>query len=334
MAAPASPPPGFVSLTPPEPHRPTTKVKSAEPAAAKSPESVAKSSAAVAPSAAEASGEAALPITPPAPVSEPGVELTPYDKAKKAADKAKKGAAANRVLREQGVQLQTQLESQARHAQQLESQLRQATQHLDHVLKDPLGAMKALGVTPKDLAQRVALDGSPEGQIQALALELQATKARLDEQAQAAREQETRTKQAQIENSYKQEAGNAKKYPNLAAVHPDFILSRTKDMVAQLWETHRRDAASFQRATGRSNPSEITNHEYLTYLNDFYAQKPAAPQTAATDTAPETGGKKTTTITNQLASTKHAAPPDFSKMSDRQQRKVMAQQFRDLGIGH
>src|SRR6185312_3029759 len=224
----------------------------------------------------------------PAEVAAPVEESSAYDKAKVAAEKAKKGAAANRKLREQGLQLQQQLERQlerqSQHTSTLESQLREASQHLEHVMRDPLGFLKAKGVSPQDLAKRVALDGSPEGQIEALRAELQSTQ---------------QPRRAQIENAYKQEAADAAKYPHLATVHHDFILSRTKEIVTELWRRHSADPVGFRRATGYSSPGEIPSSDFLTYLNDTY--KPA-PQKQATEVATETSGKKTATITNKLAS--------------------------------
>jgi len=307
-AQPSPPPAGFEVIQSSEPQKPVVKLKTEpEAPAVEAPEA-------------------------PAEVAAPVEESSAYDKAKAAAEKAKKGAAANRKLREQGVQLQRQLEQQSQHTSALETQLREASQHLQHVIDDPLGFLKAKGVSPQDLAKRVALDGSPEGQIEALRAELQATQQQLRAQADAAREREEATRRAQIENSYKQEAANAAKYPNLATVHPDFILSRTKEIVTELWRKHSANAAAFRRATGYANPGEIPSSDFLAYLNDAYK---SAPQKTATEqeAATETSGKKTTTITNKLASAKHAAPVDFSKMSDRQQKKVMAEQFRQLGIG-
>lgn len=309
-AQPSPPPAGFEVIQSSEPQKPVVKLKTEpEAPAVEAPEA-------------------------PAEVAAPVEESSAYDKAKVAAEKAKKGAAANRKLREQGLQLQQQLERQlerqSQHTSTLESQLREASQHLEHVMRDPLGFLKAKGVSPQDLAKRVALDGSPEGQIEALRAELQSTQQQLRAQAEAAREREEATRRAQIENAYKQEAADAAKYPHLATVHHDFILSRTKEIVTELWRRHSADPVGFRRATGYSSPGEIPSSDFLTYLNDTY--KPA-PQKQATEVATETSGKKTATITNKLASAKHAAPIDFAKMSDRQQKKVMAEQFRQLGIG-
>jgi len=316
MAMEAAPPPGFEVVK-------STAPTTVEPVKPKAPEPPAK--------AAEPVIEAAPEQAEPA--AEVAAEPTAFDKAKQAADAAKKGAAQNRRLREQGLQLQQQLDQQARNNAHLESQLRQATQHLEHVISDPLGFMKTRGLSAQELAKRAALEGSPEGQIEALRAELKTTQDELRSQVEAGRAREEATRRAQIENEYKQEAQNAKKYPNLASVHPDFVLARTKEIVAELWRQHARDPHRFQRTTGFSSPGEIPSHHFLDYINGSYAPKPAAPKQVAEEAAPDTSGKKTTTITNKLASAKHAAPTDFSKMSDREQRKAMAQQFRDLGLG-
>src|SRR6185312_7138035 len=110
-AQPSPPPAGFEVIQSSEPQKPVVKLKT-EPEA-------------------------------PAEVAAPVEESSAYDKAKVAAEKAKKGAAANRKLREQGLQLQQQLERQlerqSQHTSTLESQLREASQHLEHVMRDPLG---------------------------------------------------------------------------------------------------------------------------------------------------------------------------------------------------
>jgi len=304
---------------------PTVKVRAA---AEQAPESPAPSPPEQTTSAAEASGEAA----PETPVET--AEPSAFDKAKLAADKAKKGAAANRKLREQGLQLQRQLQEQTQTTAQLEAKLREATQYLEQAVNDPIGLLKARGIPETELAKRVALAGSPEGAIEALRQELAATKQQLQTQAEQAQAREAATRQAQIENAYVTSAKDETKYPNIAHLDGDVILTVTQKVIRDLRKSAiDRDIVppNDEHAMARYM-RQYEDHHFLEYLNSKFAKK-AAPQETAPAAATETSSKKTATITNKLASAKHAAPVDFSKMNDRQQRKEMARQLREAGLG-
>lgn len=317
-AADQGPPPGFEVVVKDTP-LPTVKVKAAEPAKVE-----------------EAIAETAAPETPATPAEEQAAaEPSAFDKAKIAADKAKKGAAANRKLRDQGVQLQQQLREQAQTTAQLEAKLRQATSYLEQAVNDPIGLLKSRGVPETELAKRVALAGSPEGQIEAMRAEIEETKRQLQAQHEQARAREEATRQAQVENAYLTTAKDEAKYPNIAHLDGDVILTVTEKVIRDLRSkavANGHVPANDEAAMARYM-RQYEDHHFLEYLNSKFAKKAASQEPASAPAAPETGSTKTKTITNKLASAKHVAPVDFSKMNDRQQRKEMARQLREAGLG-
>lgn len=240
-------------------------------------------------------------------------EPSKAQRAKEAADKARKGAAANRKLMEERQRLEQAAQYQAQRTAELESRVQQADQLIRSMAQDPVGTLKQLGVTPEQMAQRMAMEGSPEAKIQALEAMIAQERAERQKLVDQQRQREESVRRQQLENDYKQEAQNPKKYPNLATIHPDFILSRTKELIGEL------------QARGH-DPRQFSNHDLLSYLDSTYTKAestPAAPASAPAD-------KKTSTVTNRLQTATHAAPPDFSKMTDRQQKRWMAEQLRPL----
>lgn len=245
--------------------------------------------------------------------SVPPVEASKSEQAKAAADKARKGAAHHRKLMEEKARLEQASSYQQQQTAALQQQLDQANHYLRTLQQDPLGAMKQLGITPEQVAQRMMKEGSPEGKIEYLEQQLQAQRDEIRRMQDSARQEQEAIRRQQIETEYKQEAQNAKKYPSLANVHPDFILSRTKELILDL--RHRG-----------YDPRQFSNHDLLSYLDSTYTKSGSTP---VSETTPETkSDKKTSTITNRMQTATHAAPPDFAKMNDRQQKKWMADQLR------
>jgi hypothetical protein len=271
----------------------------------------------------EATPEVSTETTEAAAVAE---EPSKAKRAREAADKARKGAAANRKLLEERTRLEDAARYQAQRTAELESRVQQADALIRGVSQDPLSVLKQLGVTAEQIAQRMAMEGSPEAKIQALEGMIAQERAERQKLVEQQKRREDAARQSQLETDYKLAAQNPKKYPNLDGVHPDFVLSRTRDIVRDLWA--KADSSGYIPAMGR-RVQDISDHELLSYLDSTYTKNGSASK-SSTSESPSTSSKKTNTVTNRLQSATHAAPPDFSKMNDRQQRAWMAEQIRPL----
>lgn len=297
-------PTGMVDVTPTKTAPPKVTAKVVEPPkpaeAVKPAEAKPAEESAPAAEGGEVVDTAATPETP-----------SKFEQAKAAAEKAKKGAAANRKLMEEKQRLEGQARYEASRAQQLEQRLQQADALLTNLSRDPVAAMKQLGVPPEEIAKRMAMDGSPEAKIAALEQMILQERTERQKLVDAQRDREQEVRRAQLENEYKQEAQNDKKYPNLVGVHPDFILAATEKLIQQL---QRRG----------HDPSRFSNHDLLEYLDSTYTK--TQPTESPKEETPKVE-KKTATITNKLQTAKHVAPPD-PKMNDRQWKKWAADQLK------
>ena len=260
--------------------------------------------------AAEAKPEVAQ-VAEAATVEIPTESESASKRAKDAADRARKGAAANKKLLEEKSRIEQAAQYQAQQTHALEQRLQQADQLLRNFAQDPVAVMKQLGVTPEEVAKRMAMDGSPEGKIAQLEQALQAQRAELEKLQNQSRAEQEGLRRQQVENEYKQQAQDVKRYPNLAGVHPDFVLARTQQLIVELQRKGH-------------DPKRFTNHDLLEYLDSTYTKNTAETSAPETEPKPE---KKTATITNKLQSAKHVAPPDPTKMNDRQWKKWAAEEL-------
>lgn len=259
-----------------------------------------------------AAGDSSSPAD--AAAVESAIEESASSKAKKAADAARKGAANNRKLMEERDRIAQSAQYATQQAQNYRAQLEQNNAFLTNLQRDPLAALKQMGVTPEQVAQRMAAEGSPEAMIADMRKQIEDQNKRYD--ALIAKEQAAlqAARAEKIENEYKRAAQDTKKYPNISQVHPDFVIARTRELLISLREQGH-------------DPSQFSDHDLLSYLDSAYS-KTGSAVTPPKDGAAATSEKKTGTITNRMQSASHTAPPDFNKMSDRQQKKWMADQIR------
>jgi hypothetical protein len=250
-----------------------------------------------------------------------GESADKLERAAKAAKDAKAAAKHNRQLREEKQRLEQTAEFAHQKVQALESQVNDLQSWMQALRTNPLEAMKALGITPQQVAEKIARDGSPEAQIEELREQIARQQQEFERQQAMAQREQMRARAAQVENDFKTESQNAKKYPNIAgAIHPDFILARSKELITEL------------RRKGY-DPKQFSNHDLLSYLDSYYSksnspQKDSETSTGKPESKPAHG--KTKTITNRLQTASHTAPPDFNKLNDREQRKAMAAQLAAL----
>lgn len=312
-----------VIKVPPVPDKPAATIQSAAPPSPAAPP--------VVEAASEAADSVAVESAPPGSTEGSGdaaPELTVTDKAKKALEKARKSSAKHKKLIAEREAIAHQAQRQAETAAALAQRAHVAESHLQNLMNDPVAAMKALGYKPADLAKAAAADGTPEAQLEAIRAELRATQQQIarDQQALAADRQETQRNA--IENAFKTEAGNAERYPNLAQVNPDLVLSMTRQLVVDIRRaaTRRGDIPQGDEAAAARYMKQFTDTDLLSHLEKSY-KRSTGPKKAPESATPDSRGKPPATITNRLASTRASLPADFAKMNDRQQKKAMAAMF-------
>jgi len=235
-------------------------------------------------------------------------------KAAKAAKQARQAASKNRQLLAEHERAVRDASYHAQQTESLQAQLRQTQEFIAGMQRDPVGTMRALGVSTEDIANRMVKDGSPEAKI----AELEQKLANQEEYLRGMLRNGEREKQAARaqaeETTYKTQSRDVQKYPNLQAIPPDFILARTKEVILEL---KRRG----------QDPTRYSNHDLLEYLDAVYADQKPAAKAAAQAEKPKAETPKTKTITNRLAASKYTAPADFDKWDDRRQKKWMAEQL-------
>jgi hypothetical protein len=245
-------------------------------------------------------------VATPAKVEAPKVETPKVDPlaAAKAVAAAKRGAVR---YREQAARQIAQTESRASQtAAQLairDAEAKSAQAQLDAIKKDPLAALKTLGISKEDLYRSAVLDGTPEAQLAQLRKEVQEEREALRkdrETEKAAREHATRqAKQTAAESAFLGAAQDATAYPHLAGEPGRVVLLVAKDMLE----------GAVKRGV---DVSGFTDAEILSALDKYYAgHKKAAetPSAAAPPGAKESGNQAPPrTISNDLASSSFSQP--------------------------
>jgi hypothetical protein len=268
----------------------------------------------------------AVPADPAAPVDPKAVAAAAKADEDKLAD-ARKIAQRGRAHQQAWTKTQQEkaaLERQIEQERAASGTLRERSARLDQLeaelRRDPLGAMKALGIKAEDAYRRAVQEGKPEAVVEALRGELQTVRTEL----KAVRDERQQERQAQTqqagERDFVERVADDKTYPSLASTPPAVLLSAGK----QLWQ-------ELYRRTGQS----YTNEEILTFLDQQYAahQKKAGgkaekdpPQ--ASGASEKSGPATSRTLSSDLASQSWSKPANWKELSDLEQRRLVAEQVK------
>jgi hypothetical protein len=239
-------------------------------------------------------------VATPAKVEAPKVETPKVDPlaAAKAVAAAKRGAVR---YREQAARQIAQTESRASQtAAQLairDAEAKSAQAQLDAIKKDPLAALKTLGISKEDLYRSAVLDGTPEAQLAQLRKEVQEEREALRkdrETERAARDKQALSERvANAEKAYLADARDPAAYPHIQGLPDHVLLLVTKDML----DNARKRGV---------NVSGFTHPELLGAVDKYFeSHKKTAetPSAAAPPGAKESGNQAPPrTVTNDLAS--------------------------------
>ena len=291
---------------------------------------------------------------PPAVEETPVQETPPLSKAREAAKKAREGAAKNRAILQEKDRTAAQAAQIARENQALRQQLQmsqaQFQQFQQAYMQNPQQALRMLGMTEEQLARQFISNADPNKQITDLRAEVQRLLQKDQEAAQKAQQEEQeRQRQMQVEANRRRLIShietNADKYPLLAEQPPSVIIPAAIQAVNDL--SHKIDPNTGLRVdTSQLREEDIAFILESLWENHGKAKKSkAAPKAdkkpeddkAAEDPKEDMSGapeKKPAikTLTNKLAQQKFTWPKNFDNLSDREQKKVMAEYVRSMNM--
>lgn len=292
-----------------------------------------------APEASAAPPADATPTEAQSPPAATDASAPAPDKLEAAAKVVEKERAARRGAAKYRAQLASVQAAQREQAKALEAEKARAAALAAETaaLSDPMKRMDYLrskGITAKELAQEQLNESTPEGVIRRLELQIaqerqqrQAFEQKVAEDARQreakAQEQAYAAARQEAEGKFIQAAGNAELYPRLAEVNPKIVLA-----VA---------TATLKEALARQPNTRYTDAEVLAYLNENWT---AAKESASNDQAktagktPKAGDPKKADASPTSAQSKKPPqvtngelPPDFEKLPDHIQRKLLAAQY-------
>lgn len=299
--------------------------------------------------------QASQETPPPAPAegetpeaAKPAESAAPQEASKleraRAVARARHAEAQRRMLLQEQANRAAQEAQRARYQLELERQKAQGIQGELDRLRDPMAALEHLervGLPAKTLAQKAIESETPEAKLRAelraeLKAELEASKKAYETELKAFRDREAAQQQAvqaqAIRNQFIQDASNESDFPAVAQV-----VKLGDEWKASILDEATRVLQEAFRRTGQ----HYTNREVLSYLNAKYQKlvpnpkdaasksNGSAPPKEAAGTSPEkSAAGDSRTLTNKAAQVKGSLPPDFDKLSDREQKAALAAMYR------
>lgn len=243
------------------------------------------------------------------------------ERAEAAAKKAREGSRRYREALENQRRVQAEAARSAQEAAEYRRQAAEAAQLQESLRRDPYAALKKLGMTDHELAERALREGTPENEMRML-LEQQQETIAAERQARQQLEQRIESERQavarqQAEANFARIADNEGTYPRLAQLSSSAQLA-----VAQ--------AALQQIANNGYDVSGLDDDQVAEACERFLAPKRAAK--AAPKPAPAAAAKPApanTTMTNQVANARATAPRPWEELSDDEQIAQIAASLPD-----
>jgi hypothetical protein len=244
------------------------------------------------------------------------------ERAEAAAKKAREGSRRYRETLEAQRKVQAEAERAFRQAAEDRRQAEEAKKFQDELRRDPYAALKRLGMTDQELAERALREGTPEQEMR-VALQQQQEALKIERQRIQQLEEDIRNeRQAQVrqkaEADFHRLADDERSYPRLSQLSPAAQLA-----VAQ--------AALQQIANNGYDVGGLADTEVAEACEQFLAPKKAAKAAPAAKSAPAatTTPKTNTTLTNAVSTTRATAPRPWEDMTDDEQLAAIAASLPD-----
>jgi colicin import membrane protein len=253
--------------------------------------------------------------------AEAPVDTEALSRAEAAAKKAREGSRRYREALDAQRRVQAEAQRAAQEAAENRRRAEEASRFQEELRRDPYAALKKLGMTDQELAERALREGTPENELRTLfqrqqeALEFERQRReqleqRLESERQAAVRQ-------QAEANFHRLADDERAYPRLAQLAPTAQLAVAK-------------AALQQIASNGYEVGSLSDADVAEACERFLAPKkaakaaPAAPKAAA---PPKSSG----TLTNSVTAARATAPRPWEELSDDEQIAAIAAALPDLG---
>lgn len=265
--------------------------------------------------------------TPAEPEAEaaPAVDKDALERAEAAAKKAREGSRRYREALESQRRVQAEAARSAREAAEYRRQAEEAAQLQQSLRKDPYAALKKLGMTDHELAERALREGTPENEMRVLLQQQQETIAaerqarqQLEQRLEADRQAVARQ---QAEANFARIADNEGAYPRLAQLSSSAQLA-----VAQ---------AALQQITNNGyDVSALDDEQVAEACERFLAPKRGAKAAPAAKLPPPPAvapakQPANTTLTNQVANARATQPRPWEELTDDEQIAQIAASLPD-----
>lgn len=265
---------------------------------------------------------------PPAPAAEPAApapdtaDTEALERAEAAAKRAREGSRRYREMLEAQQRQQAEVQRAAREAQRLRQENEEARRLRDDLTKDPYAALKRLGMTDQDLAERALREGTPEAAIHALRENLEQ-----ERQARAALEgrleaERAATVRAQVEANFARVADNETSYPRLSQLSAQAQLAVAQAALRQI-------SNNGYEVAGLSDDQVADACERFLSPKKGKAAAPApklVEKAAPPPTAKPVGSR---TLTNAVATERAVAARPWHELSDDEQIAQIAASIPD-----
>ena len=269
-------------------------------------------------------------VDPNAAKTEGVTEVTaedPLASVKATIAKAKRGSQRNRRLIEERSRLQAESPQRAQEADRLRQENLRYQENQQRLTRDPLAAMRELGVKAEDVAARAIADNTPEGKIQSVLEALNQEKQAREALEQRIQDQQITQDTVRRQRQFVKESQNEELYPKVADLAPEVVLSAAKDIIANIPQSSR---------------GSVTNKMVLDFMEWKLTQHSKSRQEArAAKTKPEETTQETQTttpaaqatpktLTNKQSTSKWTRPPDLEKLSDADQKRHLVRYLDSL----
>lgn len=271
---------------------------------------------------AEPAKEGEQPPEEPEDKGAPTVDKEALERAETAAKKAREGSRRYREMLDEQRRVQAEAGRARSEAAEYRRKADEAARLTESLRKDPYAALKQLGMTDHELAERALREGTPENEMRAL---IQRQQESLESERQARQQLEQRldserqalTRQ-RAEADFARIADDESAYPRLSQ-----LASSAQLAVAQ--------AALQQISNNGYEVSALTDDQVAEACERFLAPKraaKAAPKQAPA-VAPAAPKPASTTLTNQVANTRATQPRPWEDLSDDEQIAAIAASLPD-----
>jgi len=265
------------------------------------------------------------------------VKASNLERAKAAAERLKRERAARNESQTAYRQAQAELQRHQTELAQERAERERLSRQFDEFKSDPLGTMERFGVPAEAIAERAIKNGTPE--------EIHARKERALEERLAQfekREQEREARQAEEQKRAHFESAKQ----NFIKLAVDETAYPTIARLAQARPQHLIQVALDIHREANAKGYAYSDAEVLAHLEETYASIYASPSTpktgqtksntptqGASENSSGTGQPKPTTgtprtLSNEMSAEKASLPANFEDLSDREQKKAMAEYLR------